>query len=119
MCPSCPSCGKSRLFVHDHASHSSWFSEKEEKVVKEAAGALSQIARWPDGAEAIVEAKALNHVLELLGSPSKEVQRMSCELVGHLTLHESIAPDILELKPCAQLVSLLRQVEILRFWTRS
>ncbi|KAJ7850009.1 armadillo-type protein [Mycena olivaceomarginata] len=79
----------------------------EDSLVPYVTYALSQIARWVDGAKAVVDAKALNHVLRLLESSNPDSRRWACELTGYLALHESTAPTILELKPCEQIVSLL------------
>ncbi|KAJ7880295.1 armadillo-type protein [Mycena olivaceomarginata] len=68
---------------------------------------LSQIARWVDGAKAVVDARAPDHVLLLLKSPNPDTQRWACEPTGNLALHESTVPAILKLKPCVRLVSLL------------
>jgi hypothetical protein len=68
--------------------------------------ALSQISSWPDGAQAALEAKTLDHVAELLQSPQSGVRGQTCWMVGSLARHESTA--ILGLKPCPQLVGLLR-----------
>ncbi|KAJ7636138.1 hypothetical protein DFH06DRAFT_660448 [Mycena polygramma] len=51
------------------------------QVIFGASHALSQIARWPDGAQAIVNAKRLKHVSDLFHSPSRRVRRRTCELV--------------------------------------
>ncbi|KAJ6531049.1 armadillo-type protein [Mycena capillaripes] len=69
---------------------------------------LSQIARWRDGPQAIVTAKMLDHVLELLESQSSNVREETCLLIGRLIGHESTAPAVLDLKPCLWLVTLLR-----------
>jgi hypothetical protein len=42
----------------------------EDSLVSWAAYTLSQIARWVDSAKAVVDAKALDHVLPLLESPN-------------------------------------------------
>ncbi|KAF7350407.1 hypothetical protein MVEN_01345500 [Mycena venus] len=71
--------------------------------------ALSQIARWSDGAQAVVDAKALDDVKELLKSPNPQVRYQTCELVNALASHDSTAPAILELSTCKELESLLCQ----------
>ncbi|KAJ7355645.1 armadillo-type protein [Mycena albidolilacea] len=76
-------------------------------VVCRAMFALSRIACWVYGATAVVDAKALNHVLRLLESPNPDSRRSACELVGHVATHEATAPAVLQLKPCEQIVSLL------------
>ncbi|KAF8196693.1 armadillo-type protein [Mycena galopus ATCC 62051] len=82
--------------------------DEDSKVVLTATFALYQIAQWEDGAKAIVDAKALDHILTLLESPIRDVVRQACELIGTLACHNSTALVILELKPCARLVSLLQ-----------
>ncbi|KAF7358477.1 hypothetical protein MVEN_00898200 [Mycena venus] len=80
---------------------------QDSSVISNATYALSQIARRLDSANDVIEANVIDHILELLGSPSPDIQRLSCKLVGNLAAHESIAPIILELKPCPRLVSFL------------
>jgi hypothetical protein len=70
--------------------------------------ALSQIVLWPDGAQAALEAKTLDHVAELLQSPQSEVWQKTCWTVGNVAMHESTAMAVLGLKPCPQLVGLLQ-----------
>ena len=70
--------------------------------------ALYEIFSWPDGAQAVQEAKTLDHVAELLQSPQSGVRRWTCWMVGSFAMHESIAMAILGLKPCPQLVGLLQ-----------
>jgi hypothetical protein len=69
---------------------------------------LSQIAWWPDGAEAVVEGKAPDYLAELLGSPAAPVREFACYLVGDLADHNSTAPTIMNINPCVRLVSLLQ-----------
>ncbi|KAJ6593244.1 armadillo-type protein [Mycena capillaripes] len=70
--------------------------------------ALCGVARSSDsrGAQAIVDANAQDFFQELLESPNKRVQEWACRLVGNLSHLESIAPIILKLNICPQLVSL-------------
>jgi hypothetical protein len=70
--------------------------------------ALSQIALWPDGAQAALEAKTLDHVADLLQSPQSEVRQWTCWMVGRFSKHEYTAMAVLGLKPCPQLVGLLQ-----------
>ncbi|KAJ7705659.1 armadillo-type protein [Mycena olivaceomarginata] len=81
--------------------------DDEDFLVYQATYALSQIARWEEGAQGVVDAKALDHVLTLLKSPNPDTRRCACELAGHLALHESTASAISKLNPSVQLVSLL------------
>ncbi|KAJ7355635.1 armadillo-type protein [Mycena albidolilacea] len=69
--------------------------------------ALSQIARWVDGAKDVVDAKALDHILRLLESPNPEIRERASKLVGWVASHKSTAPAVLKLNPSVQLVSLL------------
>jgi hypothetical protein len=83
-------------------------SDENSLVIMRAMYALSQIARWSDGAEAVVDAMVLDHVSVLLESARSEVREWTCELVGRLTSHNCTAGAVLELKPHKRLVSLLR-----------
>ncbi|KAJ7880380.1 armadillo-type protein [Mycena olivaceomarginata] len=80
----------------------------EDSLVPYVTFALSQIARWIDGAKAVVDAKALDHILRLLDSPNSNTREWACYLTGNLASHESTAPAILQLKPIPQLESLLQ-----------
>ncbi|KAF7354159.1 hypothetical protein MVEN_01103500 [Mycena venus] len=80
----------------------------QDEIIWRATYALAQISQWIDGAQAVIEADVIDHVLELLGSPNSDVRKWTCRLVGNLAEHKSTAPSILELKPSAPLVSLLR-----------
>ncbi|KAJ7830061.1 armadillo-type protein [Mycena olivaceomarginata] len=82
----------------------------EDSLVPWVTHALSRIARWVDGAKGVVDAKALDHVLRLLESPNPNIRKWASDLVGRLTSHEATAPAILELKPIAQLESLLQLI---------
>ncbi|KAJ7355612.1 armadillo-type protein [Mycena albidolilacea] len=79
----------------------------EDYVVCQATYALSQIARWADGAKDLVDAKVLDHVLRLLESPNPDTQKWACKLIGNLASHKSTARAILKLNLSMQLVSLL------------
>ncbi|KAJ7456265.1 armadillo-type protein [Mycena galericulata] len=52
------------------------------EVTEQATYALMQIAHWPDGAQAVVDAKIPNFFQELLECPNTDVRRSSCWLVG-------------------------------------
>ncbi|KAJ7494053.1 armadillo-type protein [Mycena latifolia] len=62
--------------------------------------ALLAIANWPDGAEEVVAARALDTIAEHLASSKPRV----------LARHKSTAEAVLDLKPCERLVTLLREV---------
>ncbi|KAJ7626352.1 armadillo-type protein [Mycena polygramma] len=51
-------------------------------------------------------------LIGMLDSPDPRVQISSCALVGALATHECTAPAILDLKPCARLMSLLSDKDI-------
>jgi hypothetical protein len=70
--------------------------------------ALYKISSWPDGAQAALEAKTLDHVAELHQSPQSGVRRSTCWMVGSFAKHKSTTVAVLGLKPCPQLVGLLR-----------
>ncbi|KAJ7257953.1 armadillo-type protein [Mycena haematopus] len=91
----------------------SLLQHEDPEVVLGAMFALSQIAQWIDGAEAVVDAKTLDYVLELLKSPDAGIRKWTCVLVGELAGHESTAPVILRLKPCVRLVSLFRYYTVI------
>jgi hypothetical protein len=69
--------------------------------------ALSSIARWPDGAQAVVTAGTLDTVYELIESPNSQVRRLTCELLGNLAHHRSTAGAVMGVYLCARLVSFL------------
>ncbi|KAJ7237894.1 armadillo-type protein [Mycena haematopus] len=70
-----------------------------------AAYALTQISRSLPGAKAVVNAKVLDHIPELLGSNTM-VRDRSCELLDSLFHHEFVVPAILRLNILARLVSI-------------
>ncbi|KAJ7826840.1 armadillo-type protein [Mycena leptocephala] len=86
------------------------------EVIKAAMYALYEISSWPDGAQAALEAKTLDHVAELLESPQSGVRKWTCWTVGRFARHESTAVAVLGLKPCPQLVGLLHDqpVEVIK-----
>ncbi|KAJ6523396.1 armadillo-type protein [Mycena vulgaris] len=77
-------------------------------VIGSAAYALSSIAKSPEGAQAAVNAQVLDRTTELLGAPNTLVRRWTCETVGNLAQHKSIASAVMDVNPCHKLVSLLR-----------
>jgi len=82
------------------------------EVILGASGALSQIARWPDGAQAIIDAKILNYGLDLLESPDPYIRGWTCRLVGTLASQKSTVPAVLESNLLVPLVSLLRDHDV-------
>ncbi|KAJ7455790.1 armadillo-type protein [Mycena latifolia] len=69
---------------------------------------MSTIARSPDDAQVVVAANVLNCVGKFLDSPNTELRVLTCELLAHLVRHESTRDAVLRVKPCRQLISLLR-----------
>ncbi|KAF7350393.1 hypothetical protein MVEN_01344100 [Mycena venus] len=90
-------------------------NENNYDVIESAMYALSRIGFWLDGAEAIVDAKALNHIPELLDSPSPTIRKYTCELVGSIARHESTVLAVLELKTSERLLTLLWDNEVVGF----
>ncbi|KAF7356894.1 hypothetical protein MVEN_01025200 [Mycena venus] len=78
-------------------------------VVREAMYALAQIARRIEGAQAIVEAKALERILKLLESPNPDIRGWTSQLVGRLASHDATAPAVYKLDASVQFASLLRE----------
>jgi hypothetical protein len=64
------------------------------------------IARWLEGAQAIVDAKVHDHILKLLESQDVVVVDWTCLLVKNLAGHEATVPAILELNLLKQLMVL-------------
>ncbi|KAJ7479051.1 armadillo-type protein [Mycena latifolia] len=77
-------------------------------VVEGAVKLLDSIATSPEGAQAVVDAHLLDCVVELLDSPNTGVKVWTCELLAKAACHQATRDRVLRVKPCAQLVSLLR-----------
>jgi len=78
------------------------------RVIIAAASALSQIARWWEGAQAIIDGKALNDITEMLGSTDDGVSFHLCKMLAHLAKHVGIIPASVELGIFLRLVALVR-----------
>ncbi|KAJ7494178.1 armadillo-type protein [Mycena latifolia] len=78
-------------------------------VAFDALNALVSIAQWPNGAEAMVTAKVLNHVRPGLGS--SWVRRSTCDLLARLARHESTAQAVARAVPRERLVALVAKRE--------
>ncbi|KAJ7494163.1 armadillo-type protein [Mycena latifolia] len=70
--------------------------------------ALASIANWPNGAEAVVAAKALDHLTKLLVSRWDDEPRPAYDLLAALARHESTAQAVARAVPRERLVALLR-----------
>jgi hypothetical protein len=53
--------------------------------------ALSKIAVWPNGAEAILDATTLDHIKQFLESPDTNVRKWTSCTMDNLSLHLSLA----------------------------
>ncbi|KAJ7880372.1 armadillo-type protein [Mycena olivaceomarginata] len=78
------------------------------RVVRPAIEALREIAKRADGAQAVVDAKAVDYILILLESPGPRV-RWACMLLERLAGHDFGARAMLESGVCVRLVSLLSE----------
>ncbi|KAF7369624.1 hypothetical protein MVEN_00293200 [Mycena venus] len=70
--------------------------------------ALEWIADRPDGAQAVVEAGALNLVEELFGCSETEIRTGTCDVLTNLAWEESTSGSVIRANPSRALVSLLR-----------
>lgn len=86
-----------------------FISDEDAEVVYRAIDALSQISLSSDGTQAVVNANVLEHLPELLESPSAKARKRTCVLMEKLAFHPGSIPAILAANPCGKLVSLLRQ----------
>ncbi|KAJ7161903.1 armadillo-type protein [Mycena crocata] len=81
-------------------------------VVDAAIYALSEFASDPSGAQAVVDANALDLVHKLLQSPHNGVRKWACWTVGKLAGHKSTVAAVLVAEPYSSLVTLLRDTDI-------
>lgn len=88
----CPLAVSVHRHLQQHFRASS--SDKSGEVAERAMYALSQVARWPAGAKAILDANLMDNVAELLQSPCADVQRWTSQLEGNLAAHQSCGGDI-------------------------
>ncbi|KAJ7830063.1 armadillo-type protein [Mycena olivaceomarginata] len=75
------------------------------------AAILSELADRTESSEvearAVVESPVFPHIVPMLESPHPRARSCSCRLLRSLARYKSIAPAVLELEPCEQLVFLL------------
>ncbi|KAJ7161918.1 armadillo-type protein [Mycena crocata] len=88
------------------------FLRTDIRMVGAAIYALAQIALGRRGAVSVVNAGAQNLTPALLDSPSGDVRRWACLMLGDLAKHDSTAGAVLAVNPCTRLVSLLRDGDI-------
>lgn len=104
----CPSYGEVILGLGPPAAKFSCHtSDKDLQVIEDAILALGRIAKWPNGAQAAVDAKVLDHVAELLESPGPGIRQNACWTVVQLAHHDSTAAVLSASNLSRQLVSLL------------
>ncbi|KAJ7481284.1 armadillo-type protein [Mycena galericulata] len=97
------------LEVNPSAEIASLLGDKDKDVLDSAIFALSEIISHPEGAKvAAVTANVLTHMMGLLDSPHVDAQSWVCKMLGKLAHDKDTAPAVLEVKPCAQLVAILR-----------
>ena len=70
-------------------------SDGDIAVVQAAVCALSKIAVWPDGAQAILDATTLDHIMQFLESADAEVRKWTSLTMGNLTIHLPMAVAVL------------------------
>ncbi|KAJ7193604.1 armadillo-type protein [Mycena pura] len=68
---------------------SSMANDENVRVIGNAARALCRIAGSPDGAQAVINAKVLEFVPQLVNSLSDEVVRWTCGMLGEMAYHDS------------------------------
>ncbi|KAJ7205243.1 armadillo-type protein [Mycena pura] len=95
----------SKDLTHSH-------SDGDPKVRRSAMFALSGISQWPEGAEAVVDAKAHEHAMALFKSPDAGIRASTCYMLGNLASHERTWAAALSINPCFQLVPLLSDQDI-------
>ncbi|KAJ6613746.1 armadillo-type protein [Mycena sp. CBHHK59/15] len=60
-----------------------------------------------EGGQAVVDANALDHVFQLLDSPDRDVVKSTCWMLGNIASRQALSAAVVQLYPCARLVSLL------------
>ncbi|KAJ7926258.1 armadillo-type protein [Mycena leptocephala] len=83
--------------------------DPDTSVIESALFALWVISEVPDGARAVVEAQAVEHVSQLLHSSHDKFRRWTCGMLGTLARHDSTIMAVLAIKPSIRLVSLLSE----------
>lgn len=81
-------------------------SDRDHDVIWVATSVLAIIARWLEGAQAMVDANVQDHILNLLESQSWAIISWTCSLVEALAGHEPTVQAILELNLLEKLVVL-------------
>ncbi|KAJ7193076.1 armadillo-type protein [Mycena pura] len=76
-------------------------------VRRSATHAMACICRWPEGAEAVVNATALDQVQDMLDLPDSNIKISTCDMLGNMACHLSTGLAILQSIPYRKIVSLL------------
>ncbi|KAJ7494185.1 hypothetical protein FB451DRAFT_1551343 [Mycena latifolia] len=79
----------------------------DERTGSAALTALTRIANWPTGAAAVVAAQVLAHVPKWFASRHYWIRLRAYQLLEELARHKSTAGAVVDLKLCAQLVTIL------------
>jgi hypothetical protein len=82
-------------------------SDDSPAVADNAVYALSQIAYWVDGGDAVVDAGALQLLENFVQSSNSRVRRWTSEMLESLALHQSTSAALLGTNPCESFVKLL------------
>ncbi|KAJ7494136.1 armadillo-type protein [Mycena latifolia] len=83
-------------------------SDPDDDLALSTLEALASIANWPTGAEAVVAAKALDHLTKILVSRWAYMREDACWLLAALAQHESTAQAVARAVPRERLAALLR-----------
>ncbi|KAJ7466759.1 armadillo-type protein [Mycena galericulata] len=83
-------------------------SDVDIDIIRNAARALAFISRVPQGSQDAMDARAQDVFDALAGSPDREVREWACKFLRNMASHPVTAIVVLKAKPCARLVSLLR-----------
>ncbi|KAJ7203285.1 armadillo-type protein [Mycena pura] len=71
------------------------------------ASALANLSQRLEGAEFVVDAKAPKHAMALLNSDDDKTRAEACRILGNLARHKATSGAVLAVNPCLQLVSQL------------
>ncbi|KAJ7488353.1 armadillo-type protein [Mycena latifolia] len=96
------------LEVNSTPSLVSLLQDKDADVLQSAIFALSGIIKYPHGRRIAVAAKMLAYLKQLLKSPHVDARTWACKTLGQFAHHRQTAMAVLDVKPCTQLASLLR-----------
>ncbi|KAF7358381.1 hypothetical protein MVEN_00888200 [Mycena venus] len=82
--------------------------DQDKDILDSAIFAVSGIIKHLDGLKPAARNIMLIHVKEMLDSAHVDAQRWACRTLRQLVLHRHTAAAVLEVKPCTQLMTLLR-----------